>query len=148
MQRVHRAFTLIELLTVVVILSMTAGMGLVAISNVHDEATLERIGFEWRELDARSRIVARQVRSRPVLTIEDGIIEAEGVGESALVAIPVPDDVEAQFEVDGLADDRVSFDARGCSPDYTFSLRSAERRKAWRTSGESGWIEAVREEAR
>lgn len=146
MQPVRRAFTLIELLAVVVILSITAGMGLIALSNVHGEARLERIGLAWRELDARSRTIARQGRSSPMLEIESAVIQAENLGEWGLVAIAIPDGVQAQCEVAGLRATRVLFDTRGCSPDYTLSLTSEARRKAWRVSGETGWIEAVREE--
>ena len=139
----HRAFTLIELLAVIVIISMIAGVGLISLSSADTEATLQRIGFEWRELDGKLRIVSqRDPASRLSLRINDNTITGEGATDELSQLIIMPHRVEAQLLVDD-AVESIAFDRRGCSSDYTLVLSLEQSKKQWQVFGLTGWIHEV-----
>jgi len=144
----RRALTLIELLAVVVILSMAAAIGVVSLSNVDAQARIDRFVDRWRELDDKARLTGMRGSAVVLNRGEDELtLSARDSEPDIIVAAAIPAHISMTFAIDGKTVDRLQFDQRGCSEDYTLAIATAVDILRWTVNGETGWIEPIREGA-
>jgi prepilin-type N-terminal cleavage/methylation domain-containing protein len=121
-----RGLTLIELLAVVVILSMVAGVATVGLSATSDAAGLRAALAGWQDLDARARISARS--GGPVTLALDQEQNALVLrrGAEHLAEFQLPQGVTVHVESSGRPD-RIEIDRHGRSIDYEVAITLGER---------------------
>jgi len=130
-------FALIEVLSVIVILSLVAGLATVGLAATTDSARLRETQVRWRDLDAHARLMAR--REGPVLMSVDEEprlvrLHVRASGEPvALLALPRG--IAGRIERD---DARVVFDTLGRSPDYAIVVTSEAGTRRWQVAGLTG----------
>ncbi|NND02016.1 MAG: prepilin-type N-terminal cleavage/methylation domain-containing protein [Acidimicrobiia bacterium] len=139
-------FTLIELLAVIVILSLTLGVGITSLATIDNAARFQRARTSILDLDARARLIAR--RGTPV---EIDIQRADGTwtarvrrietGET-LASFAEHGSIEAELITLAQPQDgvRVPFDARGRCPDYSVRLQHRDHAEEWAINGLTGWV--------
>ena len=134
-------FTLIELLAVIVIVSMIAGVTTISLASASDSAQLNATIARWRDLDARARLFARSLgpvtmrldrESRSLRLYYDGLAEL-------LSHLTLPRGTNAQI-VAQRPTDVVNFDRLGRSADYEVEVSISERTVHWHVCGLTGWI--------
>ena len=135
--RVNGAFTLVELLGVIVIVSLAMSVVSVRLGAGSDHARLGEAAARWRDLDARARLLARG--EGPVLMLIDEragsiTLRRAGSGEH-LAGFLLPRGVVARVE----AREPITFDRLGRSPDYVAVLTSEAGERRWRVFGLTGW---------
>ena len=138
---VRSAFTLIEVLAVIVIVSMVAGIATVGLAAASDSAQLRAAAAQWRDLDARARLFSRSL-GPVVMSVDDqsNAVTLHSVGSiERLTAVVLPDGVWGRLRVDPPAQSIV-FDRLGRSVDYDVEVRTAQRVIRWRVFGLTGLI--------
>lgn len=139
-----RGLTLIELLAVVVILSMVAGVATVGLAATNDAAQLRAAVAGWQDLDARARITARTVRPVTLAMDPEGsrlVVRASvvgGVGE-LLAEYQFPRGATGHMEGDGPID-RIDVDRQGRSIDYDVAVTLGDRVNRFAVRGLTGAI--------
>ena len=135
------AFTLIEVLAVIVIISMVAGVAAFGLAAASDSARLRAAAAQWRDLDARARLFSRSLG--PVVMSLDNQSNAVTLhsveSNERLTAVGLPDGVWGRLRVDPPAQSIV-FDRLGRSVDYDVEVRTAQRVIHWRVFGLTGLI--------
>lgn len=124
---------------------MVAAIGTVGLSSIDTEARLRRIGSEWRELDAKARLIAQKAgtgRKNVGLFLARGQMELLDTDHGLHATLSMRPTVRARFLVPGETN-RIIFDRRGWSEDYVFEVAIGDRSAQWRVSGETGWIELI-----
>ena len=135
------AFTLIELLAVIVIVSLVTGLATMGLSASNDAAHLRAAVGQCRDLDTRARLFGRTHGPVVMSTGQDGaeiLLRAIGTGE-LLAKVQFPAGVTVRFRA-ATPLESVTFDARGLSMDYGFELHGADRVSRWRVSGLTGLV--------
>ena len=135
------AFTLIELLAVIVIVSLVAGLATVGLASTSKNARLHATAAEWRDLDTRARLFGRSLG--PVMMSLDNdrhqialrVIESNEL----LSTLDLPGRVTARLHTQPPTESIV-FDRLGRSVDYESELHTAQRTIRWRICGLSGLI--------
>jgi type II secretory pathway pseudopilin PulG len=134
-------FTLVELLAVIVMISMVAGIATVGLAASSESARLHAAAAAWRDLDARARLFGRTL-GPVVMTLSadrnDVRLHVQGSGEllsEVTFAGGVTGRILAEPAVDSVAIDRL-----GRSVDYDVELRSGDRIMTWRVLGTTGLL--------
>ena len=139
------AFTLIELLAVIVIVSLVAGIATVGLASASESAQLHAAAAEWRDLDGRARLFGRSLgpvamslnseRSAVMLHVTDS--------KELLSEVTLPDGTSGQIQT-RTPNKTIAFDRLGRSVDYDVELRTGERVIQWRVYGLTGLIGETR----
>ena len=135
------AFTLIEVLAVIVIVSMVAGLATFGLAAASDSARLRAAAAQWRDLDARARLFSRSL-GPVVMSFEDpsnAVTLYSVESNERLTAVVLPDGVWGRLRVDPPTESIV-FDRLGRSVDYDVEVRTAQRLIQWRVFGLTGLI--------
>ena len=138
---VRSAFTLIEVLAVIVIVSMVAGVATVGLAATNDSARLRGAAAQWRDLDARARLLGRSLRP-VVMSVGDqgNAVTLHSVESNELLtAVVLPDGVWGRLRVDPRTQSIV-FDRLGRSVDYDVEVRTDQQVIHWRVWGLTGLI--------
>ncbi len=136
-----RAFTLLELLAVIVIMSLVAGLATTGLAAAGDQARLRAAAADWRTLDAHARLLGRS--GEPVVMVVDedaGEIRLDAVksgGRLAGLALPPGVEVEVTGEP---GDGPLTFDRTGRSRDYAVTLGLGGRQLGWEIYGLTGYV--------
>lgn len=136
-----RGLTLVEMLAVIVIVSLVAGVAAVGLAASSETAQLQAIGAEWRDLDGRARLFARSLGPVVMTMHGEGTVVRLDVRETGelLSEIALPAVVSGRIDTD-MSDDSIVFDRLGRSVDYEVTLQGAERVIRWRVCGLTGLI--------
>jgi hypothetical protein len=130
-----------DLESVVVILTLVAGLAAVGLASSHERSRLGEAVTRLQDLDARARLLAGTV-GPIVLDVTDdhrtAWLHALETDE-LLGSVDVPGAMTVDVETGG-ASDLIVFDRMGRSPDYTVTVRAGGRVKSWETLGISGQI--------
>lgn len=138
---VQSAFTLIEVLAVIVIISLVVGVATVGLAAASDSARLRAAAAHWRDLDARARLFGRSL-GPVVMSVGDqgNAVTLHSVeSNERLTAVVLPDGVWGRLRVDPRTQSIV-FDRLGRSVDYDVEVRTAQRVIQWRVFGLTGLI--------
>ncbi len=139
------AFTLIELLAVIVIVSLVAGIATVGLASASQIAQLHAAAADWRDLDGRARLFGRSLG--PVvmsLNSERNAVMLHAPDSKELLSVvTLPDGTAGQIET-RTPNKMIAFDRLGRSVDYDVELRSGERVIRWRVYGLTGLIGETR----
>ncbi len=135
------AFTLIEVMAVIVIVSMVAGVATVGLAAASDSARLRATAAQWRDLDARARLLGRSL-GPVVMSFDDqrNAVTLHSVESNELLTtVVLPAEVCGRLRVDPPTQSIV-FDRLGRSVDYDVEVRTAQRVIHWRVWGLTGLI--------
>lgn len=141
-----RGLTLIELLAVVVILAMVAGVAVVNAGSMNASAELRAIARQWQELDARARLHARS--DGPVQMHIDSdnrairLVSAATNEQLAFIDLPLGTTVRIQIAAAEPAS-HVTIDRTGRSGDYTASVERNGGKITWTIYGLTGWVKQL-----
>lgn len=140
--RANSAFTLIELLAVIIIISLVAGVSSVGLVAGSRQANILAAASDLKNLDAHARIAALTSGTMD-LTLKSELDVAtlqtrEGRVELARVTLPV--DCRIELLIDKQPRTVVDFDALGRSADYNLEIGLEEHRIFWAVCGLTGWI--------
>lgn len=141
-----RGLTLIELLAVVVLLGLVMALGAPRLASSAGAAEMTAFEAAWRDLDAKARLLARN--GHPMVTLrlmpdQRALVLQRGRDERVSSAA-VPPTMSVELRRGGSESVSViTFDARGCSPDYTvrIGVTDGPLHRSWRAAGLTGWIE-------
>jgi prepilin-type N-terminal cleavage/methylation domain-containing protein len=133
------AFTLIELLAVIVIVSMVASAATVGLAATSESARLHAAAARWRDLDTRGRLFSRSLG--PVVMSVDESGHKIGLrrlpsGEM-LSAVSLPKTVTGRIEAPN-GSRSIRFDRLGRTVDYQVELRTSNRVMGWQVNGLTG----------
>ncbi len=136
--------TLVEVLAVVLILSLAAGLATFSLAASSEAARLHAAISQWRDLDARARLHGR-IREAVTMSLNDEgtAVRLHAIGSPeplALVELPAGFTGQVRADPDG---DSVTFDRRGRSADYQVELIVGNRTMRWQVLGISGLVEEV-----
>jgi competence protein ComGC len=137
-----RALTLIELLAMIVIISMAAGVVMVNLSSMSDSAAFRAGAAAVRDLDARGRLSGRTGAPAALMaTMEhDGLILRSQAPGEAIGHASMPSGMTVHLRTVDSGDMSIRFDAFGRSADYDIILRRGERLVIWRIAGLTGCV--------
>jgi prepilin-type N-terminal cleavage/methylation domain-containing protein len=136
----RHAFTLIEMLAVIVIVSMIAAMMSVSLAAADDQAAFLSAAAQCRDLDAKVRQCAQTQGLAALLRIgEDHDSLTLHVGANQIATVDLPLHLTVQIERDRPAQ-LITFDRAGRSPDYHLSLKLNDRFRGWRVCGLTGFF--------
>lgn len=133
---VPRAFTLIELLAVVAIMSLVSGVLTIHLAAETDAARRRAAATAWTDLDARARLYAR-TGGPVVMTLNAGrtVVRLHRAGSAERLA-------EVDLPAPGrLTKPAVLFDRFGHSVDYAAEVTSGARTIRWHVLGLTGQIQ-------
>ena len=135
------AFTLIELLAVIVIVSLVAGVATMGLAATSDAARLHAAAAQWRDLDAKARLFSRSLGPVEISLGDDGEeIQLHRLqSEELLSKLSLPPGMTGRIHAPG-APPSIVVDRLGRSIDYEVELRSQERVVAWQVCGLTGLI--------
>jgi len=117
---IHRAFTLIEMLAVIVILGMMMSVGVWSLGQAADQAVLSTLPDRWRIFDSSARLLARRSGSMVLMQINprNAMVEAGTVK-------PEPD----EFDVEDGASIRFFYGGESVLQSVRFTEVEKDRRK-------------------
>jgi type II secretory pathway pseudopilin PulG len=147
--------TLIEVLAVVCIIALAAALTLAGLGAANADAQVRAALAQCRQLDARSRLLAR-ADGPVVISVAEDLLCADHAGADEVAApmlrvLPPDDWAFHLLDAQGNALPQLLVDARGCSDDYTIALRSGKvgegpsDSRRLRIAGLTGWIEEAPE---
>ena len=139
-------FTLIEVLAVIVIISLVAGVCTVALASTAQSARLNAAAARWRDLDAHARLFARTVGPVTMSLNESATaVRLHRRGSQELASeLRLPPGARGRLRADQ-SSDSVLFDSFGRSVDYEVEMYTDDRLLKWRVLGMTG---AIRSEDR
>ncbi len=119
------AFTLIEMLAVVVIASLVIALGGLNISATSERTAFTRMVAALQQMDARARLHARSSGGIMVIRVEmeSRLVRLVTRQRELLAELVIPSMIEMTVETAD-AKPRIVFDARGVSDDYALTLRA------------------------
>jgi prepilin-type N-terminal cleavage/methylation domain-containing protein len=135
------AFTLIELLAVIVIVSMVAGTATMGLAATSQWVRLHAAAARWRDLDAHGRLFSRSL-GPVVMSLDEGSNEIrllEVRSGEVLSRVSLPRGVSGRIHAPE-ASRSVVFDHLGRTIDYQVELRSNDRAIGWQVHGLTGLI--------
>ena len=140
-----RGFTLIEVLAVIVILSIVAGVATVGLASATDSARLAGAVSQWRDLDARARLFSRTTGPVVMNLNRDHTMVRLFVVESGelLSQVVLPPEVTGHFRTDQPTD-AIVFDRTGGSPDYEVQVKTVDSIVRWYVYGLTGLVKEGR----
>lgn len=135
-----RAYTLVELLAVVILLGLMAGLGVPALVRMAQGDPLDRAVAGVRSRVADLQRFACGLGCRVDLTMAGWIADAR-----LAPALRVDPSIHLTWlQTDGRALRQLIFDHRGRSVDWQIEIRHEDRRRSYRISGISGeWLELI-----
>ncbi len=138
----RRAFTLIELLAVIVLIAMGAAVLGAGLARSSDASELRRAEGTIRDFDRRARLAA--TREHDVrLTIEAGedqtTLRLIAADSSQLASADLRS--RLSISIDDAPTDTVRYRSTGRSPDYRVTIENTARTAAFDVAGLTGWIE-------
>lgn len=142
--RARPAFTLIELLAVLIIASIVVVMGSVSIAATSRQARLVATLASLEQMDARGRMHARCSGCIVLLAVDapKRAVRLTAIGDIAplwLAQLEIPSDISLTIETQG-GDGRVRFDRLGATADYAVTVQDAQRACTLRFSGLTGEV--------
>ncbi|MEQ8764768.1 MAG: prepilin-type N-terminal cleavage/methylation domain-containing protein [Planctomycetota bacterium] len=142
MSRCQRGFTLLELLSVVVLLGLAATAVTVRMTGKRGLFASRALRREIQELDARARVAAQTLGPVALAVTDRGrrIRLIERSSGRAMRELELEENSELELYEPGSTRE-IRFDATGRSRDYRAVLRQGRKRVSWRVSGETGWIQ-------
>lgn len=155
MRRSVRAFTLIELMAVVVIASLVTAMGAIGIGGVMRQTQFQRTVAGFMQMDVRARLharmggVATQMVIDPLARKAKVVEVATDTDAIELSRVELPFDVAVTLELPREVPSSnstamvVTFDRLGCSIDYAVQLRDGVSGRRLEVSGLTGSIRAA-----
>ncbi len=136
-----RGLTLIEVLAVIVIVSLVAGVATMGLASSTHSARVRAAAAQWRDLDARARLFGRTL-GPVVMTLNadrtDVRIHVRGSDE-LLTEVALPVGVTGRILAEP-EPDAIVFDRLGHSVDYDVQLSAGDRIVAWHVYGLTGLI--------
>ncbi len=150
------AFTLIETLAVVMVLSMVATAGLWSLSRAGDSARIREVAFAVREADAFARLQARRGTAIELRINEARLVVTRGSEEllsrswppdASVQLVPIamlPDGTPSLGSEASTPMESIQFDRAGRSIDFRVLVRGAATSIALLVSGVTGSVEIVR----
>lgn len=159
-RRRARAFTLVEMLAVVMIFALAASVAMVSLARADRSGAMERAGSEIMRMDALARLSARSSGSAVGLILLDrgshqGIEVRSGAAGEVVAAADLPAGLTAAIsttgDVSGALSSVLHIDRSGRSVDAIASIAADEgRRRLWAVSGLTGQFTRLvaREEGR
>ena len=140
-----RGFTLIEVLAVIVILSIVAGVATVGLASATDSARLAGAISQWRDLDARARLFSRTTGPVVMNLNRDHTMVRLFVVESGelLSQVVLPPEVTGHFRTDQPTD-AIVIDRTGGSPDYEVQVKTVDSIVRWYVYGLTGLVKEGR----
>lgn len=141
-----RGLTLAELLAVVVLLGLVMALGAPRLASSAGAAEMTAFEAAWRDLDAKARLLARSGQSGVTLWLaldQRALVLCRGEDERVSSAAVPPGMTVALVRSREQHLTAITFDARGCSPDYALRLGdvNGHLHRTWRVAGLTGWIE-------
>ena len=136
----HPAFTLIELLAVIVIISLIAGITMANLAATDDDATLRAAVAAVRDLDQRARIFSQtgeHVTLAPSRT-RDALLLKTSRDSETVAAAQMPRGITVHLDLPRTRRETVRFDSFGRSGDYRVVLRRGMDTLVWRVHGLTG----------
>lgn len=138
-----RAMTLIEVLAVMTLLTLVAGMGISALARTSDGVQFTAIGAELREMDARGRLLAMSAEGgRAIIDFApDGTSVQLRLAHELIANLALPDGFTVQMFTEGgsaPASRILHIDARGRSRDYFVEISRGAASQRWLVHGVSG----------
>ncbi len=135
------AFTLIEMLAVIVIASLVIALGGLSISATSEQTAFARTVAALQRMDASARLHARSSGEIMVVRFEKEsrlvrLVTRQG---ESLSELAIPSIIEMTVETPN-AKPRIVFDARGVSDDYAITLRADGRTVRLNVHGLTGEI--------
>ncbi len=134
-------FTLIELLAVIVIVSLVAGIATVGLASASESAQLHATAAECRDLDGRARLFSRSL-GQVVMSLNserNSVMLHVTDSKELLSEVTLPDGASGQIHV-GTPNKTIAFDRLGRSVDYEVQLQAGEHLIRWRVYGLTGLI--------
>lgn len=148
----RHGLTLLELLAVVALLGLVAGVGLTSLARSDQWSRLRAVEDTWCNLDALARLLARGGADSVTIRVDrsaNTIDLRDGAGET-VSRRTIPNGVVVEILVDGSTGptDTLYLDGRGCSPDYHVTVRFVDGNstRQCRVAGLTGWIDGGIEE--
>lgn len=144
-----RAFTLIELLAVLVVLGMAVSVAAVGLSSRSDESKLSDAASSIASLDAMARVRARKGSVAELrFDSSDGTISLtdRASADAPPIDRELPDGIalEVWERPWGAPIDHLIVDARGQSVDYQVRVSKGDESVTLRFAGLTGWHEVIR----
>lgn len=147
-RRPHRdAFTLVEMLAVVVLLGLAASLGAVGLASADSHARFERAVAIALDADAQARLLARG--GAPVRMV----LEPDERGSDILIVksdsrvreLSLPHGVHVAWidPESGALLSEIRYDTLGQSPEYLLRASDGDRTQVWRITGLTGWAEEL-----
>lgn len=147
----RKAFTLIELLAVIVIVSLIAAVATVSLASADLNAGLLKAGASLREVDARARLHARTSGKSVFLKLDQEhynslmLFDAQ---QRQLSKVQLHQDVKVQFMSDvNIPRQLINFDRLGRSEDYQVIIESSATAQRISFSGLTGFAQLLQEPA-
>ena len=129
------AFTLIELLAVIVVASLVAGVATVALAASGESARLHGAAAQWRDLDARARLLGRSL-GPVMMSVDRGVVRLHALATNELISsVALPGGIALDTSAAP-----IEFDRLGRSIDYRVDLHTANRAIRWRICGLTGYV--------
>ena len=138
-----RAFTLIEVLAVVVLVATAAGVLGVSLARTDAAAEGRRAEGTLKDLDRRARLAAtRDGPVRLTLTRTANRTTVRLVGASTTLA-EATFRASAYLSIEDAETDAVRYSSGGRSPDFRVRIEHAERTAGFDVAGLTGWVEPI-----
>lgn len=134
------AFTLVEVLAVVALLSLATAVGVVSLAGAGGAARWGEASSLVRELDARARTESRCGRACRFQVVP-GALELTRFHDDRPIRSELPRGFTVRFldARNGEMLESVDFARGGRCEDYTVVVEHGGRRRVWRVSGTTGW---------
>jgi len=135
-----RAFTLIEVLAVITLLSLATAVGVASLGSASQRARLDQAAATLRDADAQARLLSR-MGSSVTLAVHEGRVSIESDRDAFSSILPDGTSVEMAALPAGRSAPRILFDRLGRSTDYRVAVASAGSTRVWLVAGATGWID-------
>ncbi len=136
------AFTLVEMLAVIVIASLVVTMAGVGLSNVGGQASFMRTLAALEQLDARGRMHARTGGAPVAMVIDESccaqLLMTTGRSTAELAHYDFGPAIAVTLEIADGEEQQVVFNRLGASCDYTMTLRDEQRQVRMEIAGLTG----------
>ncbi len=136
----RRGLTLIELLAVITLITMVAGIALAGLSSGSDNARLRAMAAELGGFDAHARRVAERHGAVAIERVDSRRFRLVGC-DGTVASLLLRHGAEATLMVDNAPATRITVDAIGRSPDYDLLIQLNDLEQRITIAGLTGWIE-------
>lgn len=141
-RRFPGGLTLIELLSVIVIISLVAGAAMVRLGPIQENVALRSFAASMKELDGRARLHAL-TGERVKIEVDEELNEIHLIAferDELLSRERLPHGVRIRFVVGREGTSSIVFDRLGRSPDYEIEVAQEAARIVWQVRGDTGLI--------